>query len=142
MRCVQNAVNNPQLPNAVAGADNWVRVRAWAFQKNTNATGPGRPIDSVWVRGADVSALAAPNGSSYLTSSQWQCVRAGTPSSFTVGQITSTEPTRPNEYTLGQVNTYVAVRVDGKGNIIGVVGVGAGGGSAIAQTCWTSFIRG
>ena len=39
---------------------------------------------------------------------------------------------------LQQDGNYVAVRIDANGNTIGVVGVGTGG-SAVAQSCWTSF---
>lgn len=134
-QCVANQVNSssPALPGPTtsATADTWVRVPVWSV-------GNGNGNLSTWVSGADMMPLVNNNTSMcYLSSGQWQCLSAGASSGYTVGQIVSTQPTSRNS-TLARNGSYVAVRVDASGRIIGVVGVGTGG-SAVGQSCWASF---
>jgi hypothetical protein len=132
VRCVANQVAYPEFPAATTAPDVWVRVRLWTVGADANL--------SAWVSGSDVIALV--NGLSlysYLPSAQWQCFAAGNGSGYTVGQLLSTPPTKPGS-SLAQNGSYVAVRVDSTGKIIGVVGLGGGGGSAVRlATCWASF---
>ncbi len=131
-RCVANQVAYPQLPTATTVPDVWVRVRLWTLGSGGNL--------SAWVRGSDVTALV--NGLSlysYIQSAQWQCFVAGNGSGFSVGQMLSTPPTKSGA-SLAQNGSYVAVRVDSTGKIIGVVGLAGSGGSAVRlATCWASF---
>lgn len=132
VRCVANQVKYPEFPTATAAPDVWVRVRLWTVGTDANL--------SAWVKGSDVVALV--NGLSlysYLPSTQWQCFAAGNGSGYTVGQLLSTAPTKSGSY-CAQNGSYVAVRVDSNGKIIGVVGLGGSGGSAVRlATCWASF---
>jgi len=131
-RCVANQVAYPQFPTATTVPDVWVRVRLWTVGSGANL--------SAWVRGSDVTALV--NGLSlysYLPSAQWQCFVAGTACGYAVGDLLSIPPTKSGS-TLAQNGSYVAVRVDSSGKIIGVVGLGGSGGSAVRlATCWASF---
>ena len=131
-RCVANQVAYPQYPTATTVPDVWVRVRLWTLGSAANL--------SAWVRGSDVIALV--NGLSlysYLQSAQWQCFVAGNGSGYSVGQMLSTPPTRSGS-SLAQNGSYVAVRVDSTGKIIGVVGLDGSAGSAVRlASCWASF---
>lgn len=132
LRCVVNQVNTPYLALPSGTTDTWVRVQLWTLGTGGNL--------STWVSGADIVALTNANTPApYLTTSQWQCFTAGSGSGYTVGQLLATPPSKPGS-TLAHNGSYVAVRVDGTGKIIGVVGVEGSSGSSIAQTCWTSFI--
>ena len=136
VRCVANQVNSPVLPNASATADTWVRVRLWTMG--------GTPVNtqSTWISGADLAAVVAgTSATSYLSSTQWQAFSAQSASVYTAGQTVNGPPATPGASPpLTQDGLYVAVRFDATGNIIGVVGIsGTSGGSAVANTCWTSF---
>ena len=132
LRCVANQVSTPTLPGASGITDLWVRVQLWTL-------GSGATL-STWVSGADIVALTSPKTPMpYLSSSEWQCFSAGSNAGYTVGQKLTSPPSKPGS-TLTRNGSYVAVRVDSTGKIIGVVAVDpASGGSAIAQTCWASF---
>ena len=110
----------------------WVRVQLWTL-------GSGATL-STWVSGADIVALTSPaTPLPDLSSSEWQCFTAGSNCGYTVGQKLTSPPTKPGS-TLTHDGSYVAVRVDSTGKIIGVVAVDpSSGGTAVAQTCWASF---
>jgi len=131
-RCVANQVAYPQFPTATTVPDVWVRVQLWTLGSGGNF--------SAWVKGSDVIALV--NGLSlysYLQSAQWQCFVAANGCGYSVGQMLSTPPTKSGS-SLAQNGSYVAVRVDSTGKIIGVVGLDGSGGSAVRfATCWASF---
>ena len=132
VRCIANQVKYPEFPAATTAPDVWVRVRLWTVGVDANL--------SAWIKGADVIALVNGISSySYLANTQWQCFAAGNGSGYTVGQLLSTVPTKSGS-TCTQNGSYVAVRVDSTGKIIGVVGLGGSGGSAVRlATCWASF---
>ena len=132
LRCVSNQVNSPYLAAPSGLTDTWVRVQLWTLGTGGNL--------STWVSGTDIVALTNSSiPAPYLTSSQWWCFTAGSGSGYTAGQLLNVAPTKSGA-TLTHNGSYVAVRVDATGKIIGVVGDGSASGSSIAQTCWTSFI--
>lgn len=135
LRCVANQVDNPVYPGPVSSplVDVYLRV-----QLHTLGNGVGNM--STWVSGADIVLLKGVSGATtYLSSTQWHCYSAGPASGYTVNQKLEIPPSRPGS-TLQQNGKYVAVRVDRNGNIVGVVGIDGRNGSAIARTCWTSFV--
>ena len=140
--CVAKQVSNaPFLATASGSPDIWLRVQLW-----TLGNGPGNNTThlSTWVSGADVAALNAVSaGAPYLSNTQWQAFTADTHSGYTVGAILNTPPTHthsPAGTPLTHNGSYVALRVNTSGNIVGVVGIGSSSGtSSVANTCWASF---
>jgi len=131
LHCVANQVAYPEFPIATTVPDVWVRVRLWTLGSGGNL--------SAWVSGSDVTALV--NGLalySYLPSAQWQCFAAGSGAGWNVGNVLTAPPTKSGS-TLAHNGSYVAVRVDSTGKIIGVVGLGNGGSAVRLATCWASF---
>jgi hypothetical protein len=121
LRCIANKVTSTSADFPPAGpTDTWLRVPAYL-----SANG------KAWVRGSDIIALKGGNASiqTYIASTEWQ---------MTTSPFTKTTNPNPNPNTANMQN-YVAVRVDASGNIVGIVGTGTTGSSAIAQTCWASF---
>lgn len=136
-RCIANQVNTPVYPVAATSADTFVRVRLWTLTEVSTIT----TVDSTWVAGSDVVALLStqPAGTtSYLPTGSWQLFTRDTSSSYlTVGATVTTQPSRTG-FTFSQNGSWVAVRVNANGDIIGVVGID-NAGSAVYQSCWTSF---
>ena len=134
VRCIANQVSDPVLPVATTGPDVWVRVQLWTLGSGGNL--------STWVRGSEVVALANGNTDySAFSSSEWRCFSAASGSGFTVNQSVNPGPPTKGSATPVHNGTYVAVRVDSTGKIIGVVGLNGTSGSAVRQaTCWASFV--
>ena len=90
-----------------------------------------------FVSGADVASLLPPGGS-YLTSAQWQCVAiTGTGLGFTVGNV-YTNPRSASGNTPVVTNSFIGVRIDGGGKVVGVQNVFSGN-TALTMSCWTSI---
>ena len=151
-----NAINAPANPNST-----FVRVRNFRLINGMSAVNA-----AFFVSGADVASLLPPGGS-YLTSAQWQCVAiTGTGLGFTVGTVYinpqsaggksvsgNTSPTFGLGLNLEPVfinpqpasgnfpvatNTFIAVRIDGGGKVVGVQNVFSGN-TALRISCWTSI---
>jgi hypothetical protein len=135
MTCVSKQVAYPEFPPVSGTWDGFVRVELYGVNAGDRT--------SKWIRGEDVNWLA--HGSKepvdvFLSGSDWLCVSTGQGSpngSLVVGQKYAAEQLPGPPLGLKQ---YVAVRVDARGNIIGIVGTGGDAGSAITwASCWTSF---
>ena len=151
-----NAINAPANPN-----NTFVRVRIFRL-----INGKSEANAAFFVSGADVASLLPPGGS-YLTSTQWQCVAIkGTGLGFTVGTVYinprsaggntvsgNTSPTFGLGLNLEPVfinpgpasgnspvatNTFIGVRIDGGGKVVGVQNVFSGN-TALTMSCWTSI---
>jgi len=124
-------------------SDTYLRVRLHTLA--------GETTTSAWIKGSDITALQlAGTPLPYITSLQWQCFIAGlsnvnintvsvTP---TAGTIYDGQPSRISNGALPlQDGSYVAIRIDISGKIVGVVGVGISNTdtSAVHRSCWTSF---
>ena len=138
-RCLANQIAYPEFPVASGMTDTWVRVQLWTLGVDSTL--------STWVSGADLWALLGNwmtknknYPSPYLVTTQWQCFTAAASSGFTAGQKLDVAPQLAGS-SLVHNGSYVAVRVDQNGGIIGVVGIDGNSGTAIAQSCWTSFAR-
>lgn len=132
-----SCVARQQDPTRVIGNPGtaWVRVPEWSIIVNGNKS-------SWWVRGQDLAALQAT--SSYLASTSWQLIRREDNSPFTpVGKVETSTPTQAlnanDSISPSVTTTYVAVRIDSTGAIIGVEPIVTSTGSAISTSCWTSF---
>ena len=119
LRCVANQVNAPAAPGVTSATDSWVRVQLWTQGTSTN----------YFVSGADVVALKPASTTAYISATAWQSFDIGNNTAGAIGG-TSSGKQRSNPA------KWAAIRVEASGNI---VGVGAGSGTAIAGTCWTSF---
>ncbi|MCY7305428.1 MAG: hypothetical protein LH632_04640, partial [Rhodoferax sp.] len=146
LSCVAKEVRNPTYPAVITNlspSDTYLRVRLHTLA--------GQTTTSAWIKGSDITALQlAGTPSPYITSSQWQCFAAGlsnvkintvivTPMA---GTIYDGQPSRiRGGATPVQDGSYVAIRIDISGKIVGVVGVGISSPntSAVHQSCWTSF---
>jgi len=146
LSCVAKEVRNPTYPAVITNlspSDTYLRVRLHTLA--------GRSTTSAWIKGSDITALQlAGTPSPYITSSQWQCFSVGlskvkidteivTPMA---GTIYNGQPSRISNGALPrQDGSYVAIRIDISGKIVGVVGVGIStpSTSAVHQSCWTSF---
>ena len=118
LRCVANQVNAPAAPGVSSATDSWVRVQLWTQGGSTN----------YFVRGADVVALKPASTTAYIGATAWQA--------FNIVNNTAGAAATSSGKQLSNPAKWAAIRVDASGNI---VGVGAGSGTAIAGTCWTSF---
>ena len=151
-----NAINAPANPN-----NTFVRVRNFRLINGMSVANA-----AFFVSGADVVSLLPPGGS-YLTAAQWQCVAiTGTGLGFTVGSIhinprsasgnkasgnasptfglgLNLEPVFINaQPAIGNTpvvtNSFIAVRIDGGGKVVGVQNVFSGN-TALRMSCWTSI---
>lgn len=127
----------------------WVRVPIWELTVN------GANNDSAWISGADIFAYAKTGTTTFISASQWFCLSAeskatviqGTKEIEVVAQGTYTlNPSPPQSGNGGSLvraspnqSRLIAIRVDASGNIIGVVDVDASAGSAVTESCWSSF---
>lgn len=132
-----SCVARQQDPKLVVGDPGtaWVRVPVWIL---TAAVDRG----SNWVFGGDLAALNAT--SSYLSSTQWQAISVEKNSSFKVKDIVNAKPVQPtsaggNASPVQSTTTFVAVRIDSTGRIVGVEPIETNQGSALSTSCWTSF---
>lgn len=146
--CVAKEVANPTYPGTIATlspSDTYLRVRLWTLPSGT---------PSAWVKGSDVTALQVTGAPiPYIQNTQWQCFVVGVnPSDVKIGggpakdpvagTLYNSEPRLPTGNATPTKNgSYVALRIDSTGKIVGVVGIGvaAGGTSAVHQSCWASF---
>ena len=119
LRCVANQVSAAlPVPLVSNVTDNWVRVQLWTQGGST----------SYFVRGADVFALKPASTTSNILASDWLAFDIVSNKTGAAGTSSGKQLSNPAK--------WAAIRVDASGNI---VGVGAGSGTAIAGTCWTSF---
>ena len=122
-----NAINAPVNPN-----NTFVRVRNFRLINGMSATNV-----AFFVSGADVASLLPPGGS-YLTSTQWQCVAiTGTGLGFKVGDVYF-NPHSASGNSPVATTTFIAVRIDGGGKVVGVQNVFTGN-TALTMSCWTSI---
>lgn len=132
-----SCVAQQQDPSNIVGDPGtaWVRIPLWTITAQGNR-------GSTWVKGADMAALMP--SASYLSSTQWQLIARQNNSAFSpVGLIVNSTPSQPvpssPNVTPVVTNTYVAVRIDATGKIVGVEPLETTLGSAISGSCWTSF---
>lgn len=129
LRCVINQNATPVHPTALTSApaqsERYARVRV--FQGS---------VDSLfYVKGYDISLHVKKGVTPYIATNQVQQITPDSvPGTF---RAPKTFPST-SIGSLNGVNRWVALRIDPTGKIIGVVG-GGNGGSAIANSCWTSF---
>jgi hypothetical protein len=138
-RCVQNDSQAGQSPQASMGADTWVRVQLHTLADSLNP----QIIDSSWLYGAALDLLleGRPTDTSnrYLSSSLYECYNVEAGSSYAAGNRVPS-PAKAN-YELRQNGSFVAVRVDADGNIVGIVKAtnDTSKEGAVHRSCWTSF---
>jgi hypothetical protein len=142
MNCVSKRVADPVFPKASGSEDAFLRVPLYGLGNGSNA--------STWVSVADLLLLAKTSdglvriASDLVSPGGWLCVSKGQGApngSWTVGK-THQDPKLPNRSGPQELlpPQLVAVRVDFDGTILGVVGVGVAGGSAVGwSSCWVSF---
>jgi len=145
LSCVAKEVRNPTYPTAItslSSSDTYLRVRLHTLAATT---------PSAWIKGADITVRQlAGTPSPYITGSEWQCFVVGSPPQVQFGTSTPVTPTAgtiyPSAPNIGtnipqQNGSYVAIRIDASGKIVGVVedGGATGNTSAVHQSCWTSF---
>lgn len=155
--CVTRQVSTPDLtpstPTPEAGTT-YVRVQLQKFQNiNPNLQNLDRRY-SRWVRGTDVYNLrdlrtTPPGGTVFVTTGQWYQYDRGNLSRYVsatpvpVGGTISTTPTESvatnPQNTSQTADQWVALRVNANGDILGVVGIVDNSGSAVWQSCWSSF---
>ena len=127
-QCLANAAANPVDAPANPAAT-WVRVEVRKLTSYSNS--------STWVSGADLKLLqASDTDPPYLSTTQWQCLNS-TMTDFEAKRVYDATP-KKGTATPQPSGQYVAVRVDARGKIIGVQGIQTGG-TAMAQSCWTSI---
>lgn len=143
LTCVAKRVRDGD-PNPPISSTNTVFVRV---QLRSKLTGANR---SVWVYGGDLlvaASLTVANANmSFLGADGWYCFSAGNGSSnnsgytpgtvyLTTAAMQAVDATTPTPL----ANSYVAIRVDANGQIVGVTSTT--GASAVSQSCWTSFVK-
>lgn len=98
------------------------------------------------VPGDDVAALHVPNTlPTYLQEGEWQCFstninkESNKPFPIDVGETAT--GAIPTDGFSTEPGAFVALKIDAAGNIKGVVGIGGTttDGSAVHESCWTSF---
>ncbi|MGE5168822.1 MAG: hypothetical protein ACM3JC_00480 [Rudaea sp.] len=126
--CLVNANNAPaSAPSPSSTDDAWFRYRLWVIRHNGNDN-----IVSSWIKGADLTVW----NTTFISSGQWWQFNVAT--NQLSGTATTVAPTPGGgEYGPVQTGSYVVLRVDASGNI---VGAGAGtAGAPVGDSCWGSF---
>ena len=119
------------------GADTYIRVQL--RQKR-----PG-PNQSTWVFGGDLLVAAtlttAQSSNSFLGSDNWYCYSASGSAGFLTGTVYSNSlaTANPGGTPALLANSFVAIRVNSAGRIVGVTDAGLT--SAVSHSCWSSFSR-
>ncbi len=136
LTCVGRRVLNPVNPGPTPSptADVYLRVQVRAKGAADSA--------STWVSGADILLVTASQSTnSFLGSSNWLCLSAGSTSGYTAGLIyVDSEARASNKGGDPQpISSYVAIRVNESGQIVGVTDTAQA--SAVSRSCWTSFTR-
>lgn len=144
MSCVVKEVNHPTHPAALTSpSDTYLRVQLWTLPSET---------PSAWINGSDIAALQLQVSATlvpYITSSQWQCFVIGSPTGVminmtsvvqTAGTIYNNQPSYDTSIPTKN-GSYVAIRINASGEIVGVVQDGGTptNTSAVHQSCWASF---
>lgn len=138
-RCIANDAAQQVHPGMQTGAT-YLQVQIYTYTSG-NST-------SLWVRGADLRAIATAAGVEclWITSTQGLCMVGGkAPGAvdYLGSNIydNSTTPPAPTSLTT-LTGKYFAVSVDDSGAIIGVDSVIKTGdrGGAVHMTCWSSFL--
>lgn len=136
LTCVGRRVMNPVNPDPTTSATADVYLRVQVRAKGAADT------RSTWVSGADILlATASSAANSFLGSSNWLCLSAGVASGYTAGLIYVDAEARASnkEGEPLPISSYVAVRVNQFGQIVGVTDTAQA--SAVSRSCWTSFTR-
>ncbi len=134
LTCVQK-LNLPGKSITVGAAPNgtlWIRVPVWQKRHSTDRF-------TRFVSGGDIASLL-PRGT-YLPTGSWQCVSiTGTTLGYTIGSTyTTSEANAISSIAMTKVaNTFVAVRIDATGKVVGVE-PNSTAASAMSASCWTSF---
>ncbi len=124
MRCLSNQVTGNPMTLPVSNAlDNYCRVRLWE-------TGTS-PSVAYWIKGADLQVYKRTNNTVYISSTDWQQFN------ITTNQTGATQGAAP--VSCIQSSKYAVVRFNAAGNVVGV-GATPTGSSAVAGTCWASFL--
>ena len=134
-RCITNMVKDAEFPVSPAQST-WLRVQR--FRLLQDGTSGLNSVFQYYVRGQDIVALQEGKFSGlYLNSTQFQKITNDT----TAPIIVNASPTSGNNNLQIDTGNFVAVRVDSQGKIVGIVGSGnTSNSSAVAQTCWSSFV--
>lgn len=144
----RNASPTTGVLQTAANADNLFRYQLWAWVKIANATtqypvGSIRTPDGYWISGADLVPFVRASQTPFLASTQWGKFDTTT-NLMTTTILTGTSPpcsaTTPSNWAFQRVASYVSLRVNSTGKI---VGAGADTpGSAVGTSCWNSFAMG
>lgn len=159
--CVARQVNiSPAQTAAQTAGGTWLKVGVYGLNPS-NVVGGGQPAilnSSRWVSGTEILAFAK-TGGNFIADGQWYCISrdaaatvidGGAESPVNVGRILSAAPTSrgtgaptstPATAALLDPSVMVALRFSETGAIIGIVEVGndQNVGSAVTQSCWSSF---
>lgn len=134
--CVQKRVANAVNPPSTTASTQDLYLRVQVKGKGSGDTA------STWVSAADIALIAsrAP-AASFMGSTDWFCLTAGSTSTYTGLQVYSNaDATAAARFgTPVPIDSYVAIRVNASGAIVGVTDQPSA--SAVAQSCWTSFLR-
>jgi hypothetical protein len=131
-RCLANAQLHKRTETTSQTMDAWLRVRLYR-------SGPSGDR-KFWVHGNDLNSPLISKGINHTAAvpklGEYQQFDPRNSHNNLIPDTVTTTPPSDIKY----VNRFAAVRLDSKGL---VVGVGAGTeGSAIGQSCWSSFIMG
>lgn len=137
--CVVKQNTNPVDAGPNPDGTVWIRVPVWEKRN------PTTDRFARFVSGGDIQSLMAPGGS-YLASGSWQCIfntfpiTQNRPETFVVSSIyTTAQANAIRAFAFAQVaNTYVAVRIDSAGKVVGVEPISPAN-TAMHTSCWTSF---
>lgn len=134
LRCVSNAnASTAPDPAGVVGAvDGYVRVQLYERGNSNQWFLSGSSVQTVAVVGKAFS--------SFLQSGQWQEVLLGLNNSATLGSISSSQPGGTSLGAKWAALRFVANETGaGSVDIVGIID-GNSNGSAVAGTCWMSFV--
>lgn len=135
LNCIVKRNTAPLTGIAPTAANDGVyfRYRLWALWKINNHSKV-----SYWIRGADLAAFVRQGQTPWLGSSSWQGFNT---TNNTLGSIGT--PTAGSGQELVQQGPYIVLRVSNSGALVGAGDTNAAGsGTALHNSCWTSFYVG
>lgn len=157
--CVARQVKlAPVNTEAATAGGTWLKVGVYKLNPRSNT--PNGPVlnNSRWVSGTEILAFAK-TSKNFIADGQWYCISKQASATVIdgvaevpvkVGDILSVKPSSrgtgdptstPAVAEIMVPSVTVALRFNEFGDIIGIVDVGKDGnvGSAITQSCWSSF---
>jgi hypothetical protein len=148
--CLRQQNLHPRTEPVAASADTYFRYQLLAFVRVANPSstwplGSIRTADGYWISGAELTPFVRAGQIPFLGPGSWQKFDP-TPgvNALVAGSVRASTPTTsagtPSNWSLQKVASFVALRVNTSGAI---VGAGASGtGSAVGTSCWSSFAMG